>query len=161
MVFLSRNHNHLVFGRELLQLSGLCCTTTFPLPPIAAFEINGGVLQEAIAGLPRRPCRGSLVQNLLPYRSWLPITCCSQSTSVFSTKIEHPFRQHTQQIPAAFFSVADHISFLLASSILSERRHLEGLGHITAGPIAIFFLYYSSAALPHCSLTCRSSRLPH
>ncbi|RWW85523.1 hypothetical protein BHE74_00005778 [Ensete ventricosum] len=61
------------FGRELLQLSGLCCTTTFPLPPIAAFEINGGVLQEAIAGLPRRPCRGSLVQNLLPYRSWLPI----------------------------------------------------------------------------------------
>ncbi|RWV77944.1 hypothetical protein BHE74_00051442 [Ensete ventricosum] len=35
---------------------------------------------------------------------------------------------------------------LLTSS--NNRRHREGLGHITVGPIAIFFLYCSSAALP-------------
>ncbi|RWW37382.1 hypothetical protein BHE74_00057520 [Ensete ventricosum] len=32
----------------------------------------------------------------------LPSTWCNRSTSVLSTKIEHPFRLLTQQIPAAF-----------------------------------------------------------
>ncbi|RWV85925.1 hypothetical protein GW17_00052233 [Ensete ventricosum] len=57
------------------------------------------------------------------------------------------FLQFIQVKIGGFLSTNLH-DFLLASSILPERRHLKGLGHIGVGPIAIFSTFPATATFP-------------